>query len=516
MLLILSFNITANLLEEKEKLEATYNYMATSQAQEINNYIKLHLQVIEVLGKQVGKVYFPQSKGSEDELKKIVRETADCYQGYADIFLNCDTCLFSLDEGKLTSTYLATKEQFLWNSINYQDFINSDTPVVGSIIKEAEGEEVLLIAMPIRTDKEQYHGYLLAALKMEKIYEILDREQIFPSGYAFLLDKHSQIIYHPSQQVKLFEQAMSLGVYDTQKPFQGTWNYYSPVYDREETARFITIDELGWLVAVATPRYEYLLQFYRGIVLALCLFFIGVFIVLFIRDLLVNNVALPLAKLNDASKELSSGNLSYRVKLTQKNIPREISELSERLNAMAEHLEKNNMLLRKHGNNLEKRVMERTQELIMKDKEMAALYAVASSVSNTYKLTDILNQVFNEIMKLFDLQLVTTFLRRTDGDEQVYTVWEVNYPQTENIIYTETTSRYSRMAMEKGEMIVINDLQGSQEDVPLALRWSDMCSLISIPIRFQNIILGAVTLTSHSTNRFNNQEISIIQAVCNQ
>lgn len=516
LLLILSLNIASNLLNEKQELELAHNYVAASQAQEISNYLKLHIQAVEVLGKQVGKVYFSQSKGGENELKKIIRETADCYKGYADIFLNCDTCQFSLNNVKLTPAYIAAKEQLLWEHISYEKFMNSDTPVVGPLIKKTDSEDVLVIVVPIRTEEGRYCGYLLASLRMEKIYQILRSGQISPSGYTFLLGNQYQVIYHPSAQVKLLEQAMSLSGYDFQKASQGTWNYYSSVYDREETARFMTIEDLGWLIVVATPRFEFLLPLYRGIVLALCTFFVGVFIVLFIRDLLVNNIALPLSQLNDASKELSSGNLSYRVNLTNKNIPREINELGERLNGMAENLEKTNFLLRKHGSNLEKRVKERTQELIMKNKEMAALYAVASSVSNTYKLTDVLNQVFNEIMKLFEVQLVTTFLRRTDGNEQVYTIWGVNYPQTEKLIYTECTGRYSRMAVEKGEIIVINELQQCEEDVPLALRWSDMCSLISVPIRYQNIILGAVTLTSHSPNRFTEQEITILQAVCNQ
>ena len=32
------------------------------------------------------------------------------------------------------------------------------------------------------------------------------------------------------------------------------------------------------------------------------------------------------------------------------------------------------------------------------------MYAVASSVSNTYKLNDVLNRVFNEIMSLFKVE----------------------------------------------------------------------------------------------------------------
>ncbi len=486
------------------------------------------MQAIQVLGEQVNEVYFSSSQENlkKKNLKNLLDKTANSASAnnFEDIFLNCDLYQLSsnYEEEEVSPDYILAREALLWNNFSHQVFTENRFPVVSSLALQTNGEETVIIAVPLRTEAGNYYGYILATLNMEQFFAMLEKNRHFSSGYTILLDNKHQIIYHPDKGTKSSSEEI-LPVFKILKNVsEGSLNYYSPIYDREETAHFATIADLGWVIWVAAPRFEVLLPFYRDIVLSLCTLLVGVFLILFIRDVLLNNIALPLSQLNNASEEFSAGNFSYRVKLNSKNIPCEISELSAKFNTMAENLETSNVLLKEYGSNLEKRVIERTKELVMKNKETAALYVVASSVSNTYKLTDVLNQVFNEIMKLFEVEFTIVHLHNdnkyihNDDNKQVHSIWRVNYPQTEKLIYTEAVARYNRMAMDQRQIISITDLQKAEDEVPLALRWSDICSLVSIPICYQNTVLGAVTITSCAQNRFEKPEISILQAVCNQ
>jgi signal transduction histidine kinase len=260
------------------------------------------------------------------------------------------------------------------------------------------------------------------------------------------------------------------------------------------------------------------LFFKKSYLLFLMIIILIIFLMFYIKEMLFRRVVSPLIQLNQASKELAAGNFSYRVDLTKKKIPQEISELGQRFNTITLNLEKAKFSLHRHGGILEKQAQKYKRELLMRNKEMVALYAVATSASNTYELSDILNEVFNEIIDLFEVEFVTIYFLQTDDHDQEYihTIWQTDYSEKEKDIFTKYTSNYNKLVVEKEEILVIEDLQESNVDVPLVLRQSNLKSLVSIPIYYQNIVLGAITLTSCCPQRFGQQELVILEAVCNQ
>jgi nitrate/nitrite-specific signal transduction histidine kinase len=182
---------------------------------------------------------------------------------------------------------------------------------------------------------------------------------------------------------------------------------------------------------------------------------------------------------------------------------------------MASNLEYSNALLKKHSEDLEIRVKERTKELVLKNKELAALYAVASSVSSTNQVTDVLTDVLKEIIALFGVQVSNIYLKKELGGQSVHWVWRIEYPEDEKSAYTEYIAEYSLNSMNTGQNIIIHDLD---EDNPnFAIKQpSKLKSLISVPILHKNDILGAITLASRIPNRFSMQELTMLQAICNQ
>lgn len=509
-------------MDLKKDQELAHSYAVLSQVKEVQGYLQKRISALDILGEQISELHSGTSKIILHEKMKAAMN------GFEELFLNCDFGQVRLNndaadvnEAVVTSDYITATDRMLWLNFAYDDFIKCRTPVLSPLTLNSQGKETIFIAVPIRSGEGQYCGYLLGTLDMTQFLSTLDKIQSSPFGYTVLLDNKHQIIYHPQKEKKSSAELVLPVFKILNNQAEGSQEYFSPLYDREETARFSTISDLGWVVWIAAPKFEIYMPLYRNVVLSLFMFLMAVFILLYTRDILKNNISLPLAELNDASKQFAAGNFSYRVKLQQKNIPVEISELSNHFNSLAENLEMSDSLLKEHGSNLEKCVIERTNELVMQKKETAVLYAVASSVSNTYKLNDVFNKVFNEIMSLFEVEFSIVSLQNDNkylhnNVKETMAIWRVNYPQTEKLIYTEAATRFNQLVIAENRIISIGDLTKAEEEVPLALRWSDIRSLVSVPICYQNTVLGAVTITSCAPNRFGKQEISMLQAVCSQ
>lgn len=516
-----------NLIDQRQKQNYANNYAVLREAQTVEHYIERQIEALQELAEQL------DGNNPTVSSRTIGEHLQTGMAGFSELFLNYDIyqLLYKVpgdtvdnqawaEAVPLTAAIIKDYNELLRNNVAYEAFSNSRKPVVSSLLLNSEGEETIFIALPLWREGK-YCGYLFGTLDMPRFYSILGKNRCYSSSYTVLLDNRHQIIYHPSKNENSSGELI-LPIFDIlQSNLEGTQDYYSPVYNRQETAYFSTIADLGWVVWVAAPQFEVYLPFYRNIVLCLFILFTGLYILLYLRDALHKNILLPLAQLNVASKQLSTGDYSYRVKLAEKNIPQEIMELDTHLKRLAEKLETSDNFLKEHGSKLEKRVIERTNELVMQKKETAVLYAVAFSVSNTHKLNDVLNRIFNQIMTLFEVEFTIVYLHNDNKylhnvANETYAIWRVNYPQTEKIIYTEATSRFNQLAFGENRIISIGDLEKAEEEVPLALRWSDIRSLVSVPICYQNTVLGAVTITSCAVDRFGKQEISMLQAVCSQ
>ncbi|MGI6533115.1 MAG: ATP-binding protein [Peptococcia bacterium] len=515
--LLFGIYLGKNILEKKQELDLAHNYAVLYQVSKVEAYMQERIQALNIIGEQVSEL-----KASS---RCIIEKMKTAEDGFEELLVNCEYAQFRLNkdfpEGAEPSPELIeAADQLVANNFSQDELVNSRMPLVSPLTLDTNEKEKIFLLKSIRKDDGTYCGYLLGALNMEQFFGILGTNDVFPSSYTILLDNKHQIIYHPQIERDSSAELVLPAFKVLKNKTEGTQDYHSPLFKREETASFSTIEGLNWVVWIAAPRFAIYAPLYRKIVFSLFLMLMGFFLALYLRNHFLHNIALPLAQLNSTGESFSKGDFSHRVYFPTRNVPTEISNLATHFNNLAENLEASDTLLKEQGSDLEKRVIERTKELVMKKKETAVLYAVASSVSNTYKLNDVLNRVFNEIMSLFKVEFTIISLQNTNkylhNVNKTHTIWRVNYPQTEKLIYTDAVTRFNEQAIADNRIISIGDLHKTDENVPLALRWSDIRSLVSVPIGYQNTVLGAVTITSCTPHRFGKQEISMLQAVCSQ
>ncbi|MBN2060335.1 MAG: response regulator [Deltaproteobacteria bacterium] len=104
--------------------------------------------------------------------------------------------------------------------------------------------------------------------------------------------------------------------------------------------------------------------------------------VVFISLIIVRNFIRPLSALARGTREISSGNLSYRVKILGND---ELGYLAFSFNEMASELENNRKEIEEYSHNLEQKVLKRTEELLISEGEYKRLYQESKRAEEVYR-----------------------------------------------------------------------------------------------------------------------------------
>lgn len=500
-IMILGSILTNDIIQTGEHLKDQQNILVNDLGTEIKTFLDQHLLAIDTLARLVLEV-----SASPDELKKVLLEMNNSYEGFEEIYLEGPNYQLSSRLVAVPKEYRQNKEKLLMDNVNYSRFAALDKPFISPVLTGPTGEETIFVAVPIRQNNSTYSGYIMGTLRLSYLHNLLEKNKIYPSGYAVLVDGEHRLIDYPGKKPEVVSQDSLPVLKALSEKGSGTLEYFSPLNMRVEIAGFITIHDVGWGLWVTAPKKEVMQTQYRAAALSFALILLGVIVIMVIRRLLITNIAEPLTHLDQASQQLSAGNLDYRVEFLRPSLPAEMEVLGEKFNSMAYNLEHYNALLKKHNEDLESRVKERTRELMLKNKELAALYAVASSVSSTNQVIDVLSEVIKEITTLFGVEASSIYLNKENDDKPAHAIWHYSFTQEEKSAYAEYIAKFSRESISTGKNIVINDLEVDEK----------IKSLVSVPIHYKNEILGAIILGSRIVSRFGKQELNLLQAICSQ
>lgn len=509
-ILIMGLTLTANYLQKGEDLKSQHLALAQEVARDIESFLELQLLALDTLAKQTAQMDI-----SPAELRGVLNEVVNHYKGFSEIYLATPNYQLSSKNIKIKPEYSQKKEDLLFSNITYPYFITRGKPYISPVVRDIDGKETVFIAVPLRKDGTGFYGFVMGTLDLNYLHGILIKNKIYSSGYTVLIDDKQQIIDHPDKNNEDLGTTTLPVIKAIQEKGSGSLKYYSPIYKRQEFASFLTIYDIGWGLWVAATQHEVMMPLYGAAFFSFCLVFFGFLIIAVIRYLLVVNISNPLTNLDNASYELSKGNLAHRVKFTNKRLPLEIETLGQSFNYMAANLEKTNDLLKKHGDELENRVKERTRALIMKNKELAALYAVASAGSKTDQLNDVLAGVLREIMDLFGVEVASIYLIKEDSDTVGHTLWGGECPEVEKETYSKYTLKFSKEVVEKNSDLVVPNLDDIYDEYGMQGN-NKIKSFICVPILHRDVVIGVISLASRHYNRFYNQELVILKAISKQ
>lgn len=509
-IIILCGILASGVVEKGINLKSQHLNLVNHASDDVKSFIEQYTLAIDTLAKQTGE--FKQL--STSEFRQVVEEVVRHYPEFTEIYLDSSSLILSTRTSMVDAEYSARKRNHLNTSFDPAKFKESNRPVISSRTKNVNGEDVIYIAVPLRS-VEGYEGFLMGTINLQSFYQLLEKHKIYPSGYSVLVDSNNQVIIHPDYKNGNSDESLLPVLSALKINSKGTLEYFSPIYMRREIASYTRLDKLQWAMWVAAPLMEVMQPLYSALLITLFFIVLGILILMVIRYLLISNIASPLTLLNEASQELASGNLSYRVSLSS-DVPLEMKHLSQQFNNMASNLQHTHGLLRKHSDELEIRIKERMEELLLKNKELEALYTVSSSANKTTSMTEFLTLTLRKVMRLFSAELGSVYLVKDNKEKTVYSINNIKCSEDNSNIYTNYISELSRRTLESGKEVLIKDIEGTKGNLEETLKNGSIRSVVSIPIWINENAIGAVSLGSKERGIFGQAECIALRAIASQ
>lgn len=242
-------------------------------------------------------------------------------------------------------------------------FKQQDNYVAPVAIDDKTNFLVTTIAVPIRNQKDEVAGVLLAKINLKFLKFIVSQADVGETGYIYVIDNRKFLIAKKGNNAKNFQiedlsqEAFIKNLTSTrEKPLK----LYTGLQDVEVLGAMAPVRGVDWNVIVELPTAEAYAPVYsllQNMAIALT---IVILITAFIGYLFSRRIVVPLQYLTAAADEISKGKLDVKLKIASRN---ELGLLAQIFNHMAAQLNASFAALEKTNAELETRVEERTLQL---------------------------------------------------------------------------------------------------------------------------------------------------------
>ncbi len=211
----------------------------------------------------------------------------------------------------------------------------------------------------------------------------------------------------------------------------------------------------------------------------------------------------PIMQLRKGAKQIAQGELQEQLDIRTGD---EIEELASDFNDMAAKIKES-------YTQLEQKVAQRTHDLAAKNKELSALYMIASTLSKSLNLKELLDEALSTVLKIFGTEAGMIHLLEEAGtpprltSTRGFSAEELDPDQKRKdseILYHHVIEKERP----------ISSIEESLEEIPF--QGTPYPSFITIPIRSKGKILGTLTLLDRTSQPFIRQDLGLLVAIGNQ
>jgi len=155
-------------------------------------------------------------------------------------------------------------------------------------------------------------------------------------------------------------------------------------------------------------------------------------------------------------------------------------------------------------------------QLLHQTNQLAALDAVATSVSRSLSLEEVLNEALDKVLEVTGLESGGIYLRdRASGELKL----AVHRGLSEEFVRQVSRMRpgegvTGRVAM-SGEPIVVDEYAKDRRALPAALQ-ENLRAMVSVPLKSRDKVLGVMNIASRRERRFAPWEVQLLTSIGNQ
>jgi signal transduction histidine kinase len=183
------------------------------------------------------------------------------------------------------------------------------------------------------------------------------------------------------------------------------------------------------------------------------------------------------------------------------------NEMAGSVEQRTRELEASQQEIAKWNIDLEDKVQRRT-------KELSALNAVITSISQSLNLDRMLNDAVTEILTVMDIEAGMVHLLDEKAARLIIKIHQGLSPEyVQRIGKLEPGEDIAGQVVQSGEPIVVNDAIANPKAAIMVGEKAEFRAYISLPVRSKNRVLGVLSLASYAPNKFEAEVVHLLSAM---
>ncbi len=367
-----------------------------------------------------------------------------------------------------------------------------------------QGARALVFAVPIAGLNNEFLGVVAGMFRLDTLasssfYASAHRLLTRKSGSIYVVDGNGIVIYHPDATVlgqdlsseEIVRRALtgetgSMRLTDAQGDLVVV--SYSPV----PGTPWVLLSRESWASVASTTRT------YQRFLIALLI--LGLLIPALIVTLSVGRLMRPIGEIISAAQEIASGDFSRRIIARTGD---EIEALAEQFNVMAAQLQESYA-------NLEQRVADRTREL-------AALNRIASVVSRSLDLDEVLHDALRETLQVMEIEVGGTYLLdRANGLLTLNAHQGLSTGFAAQMEQLPLDEAFFGAVVREGTPLTAHNGATGAHPAPALLAEDGIAALAAVPLSSRGEALGTLFVASRTPRRFTDQDVQLLTSIGSQ
>ena len=392
-----------------------------------------------------------------------------------------------------------------WSNRSYfRQMLSSPGTIFSNIVADGpEGAEVIVVAVPITGDQGRFLGMMVGMFRLDAagpgvVSNSMARFQVRETGKLYLVDGNGRVSYHSDPDCigdDLGEQAVVQQVLNGEVDAIRTHD----VEGRDIVASFAPVPGTAWGL-VAEESWSALIapsEGYRRFLLLLLA--LGVAVPALVVTVGVGRITKPIAALIRASQEVAEGKFGQTITARTGD---EVEELAEQFNLMAARLQES-------YTDLECKVADRT-------KELAALNAIATVVSQSLDLDEVLNDALDKTLQVMEIEAGGIYLLDEQAGELIVAAYRGFSPEfVAEINKLKLGEGFSGWVAQSGQPLVV-DVSTDPRLTRMAAREEGFRSLACVPLSSKGEVLGTMFAATHGYREFTDQDVELLTSIGQQ